>query len=131
MVAAERSFLRQMVSDDIKAAMTAVGACPLQPAAILGISARKGGILTAIEAGVAEDILYLQSGHGVSRVGLPYMHTRDPARLFEVFDAFGLRHTVPRRTGNYWPDQLWWIRNVRCSRIGRLRGRKAVIGNAR
>ena len=90
MVAAEPSFLRQMVLDDIKAAMTALGACPLQPAAILGISARKGGILTAIEAGVAEDILYLQSGHCVSLEDRPYMRIRDLARLFEVFDVYGL-----------------------------------------
>ena len=54
------------------------------------LGSRKGGISTAIEAGVAEDILYLQSGHGVSKAGRPYMHIRDPARLLEVFEAFGL-----------------------------------------
>jgi hypothetical protein len=76
-----------MISDDIRAAVFAAGACPHR---FSGVSARKGGISTAIEAGVTEDILYLQSGHGVSKAGRPYMHIRDPARLLEVFEAFGL-----------------------------------------
>ena len=76
-----------MISDDIRAAVSAAGACQHR---FSGVSARKGGISTAIEAGVAEDILYLQSGHGVSKAGRPYMHIRDPARLLEVFEAFGL-----------------------------------------
>jgi hypothetical protein len=76
-----------MVSDSIKAAITAAGACPRH---FSGISARKGGISTAIEAGVGEDILYLQSGHGVSKAGRPYMHIRDPAWLLETFAAFQL-----------------------------------------
>ena len=86
-VASARPLSRQMVSDDIKKAVTAAGACAHR---FSGISARKGGISTAIEAGVAEDILYLQSGHGVSRAGRPYMHIRDPARLLTASEAFGL-----------------------------------------
>jgi len=86
-VSSGRPCSRQMISDDIRAAVAAAGACPHR---FSGVSARKGGISTAIEAGVAEDILYLQSGHGVSKAGRPYMHIRDPARLLEVFEAFGL-----------------------------------------
>lgn len=86
-LATHKPLSRQMVSDSIKAAVTAAGACPRR---FSGISARKGGISTAIEAGVGEDILYLQSGHGVSKAGRPYMHIRDPARLLETFAAFQL-----------------------------------------
>ena len=39
-----------------------------------GISARKGGISVAIEAGVPEAILYLQSGHGLALPARAYMH---------------------------------------------------------
>ena len=78
---------RQMISDDIRAAVSAADACPHR---FSGVSARKGGISTAFEAGGADDILYLQSGHGVSKAGRPYMHIRDPARPLGVFVAFGL-----------------------------------------
>ena len=54
------------------------------------MSARKGCLSTAIEAGVEEIILYLQSGHGLPRSAKAYMHIRDPRRLLEVFEAFGL-----------------------------------------
>ena len=55
-----------------------------------GISARKGGISTAIEAGVDETILYLQSGHGQALPARAYMHLSSPARFLETFEAFGL-----------------------------------------
>ena len=55
-----------------------------------GISARKGGISVAIEAGVPEAILYLQSGHGQAMPARAYMHLRTPARLVETFEAFDL-----------------------------------------
>ena len=55
-----------------------------------GVSARKGGLSTAIEAGVEEVILYLQSGHGPERAARNYMHLREPGRLLQTFEAFGL-----------------------------------------
>ncbi len=55
-----------------------------------GISARKGGISTAIEAGVDEAILYLQSGHGQALAARAYMHRKSPARFLETFETFGL-----------------------------------------
>ena len=55
-----------------------------------GISARKGGISVAIEAGVPEAILYLQSGHGLGLPARAYMHLQTPARLVETFEAFEL-----------------------------------------
>ena len=60
------------------------------PERFSGVSARKGGLSTAIEAGVEEIILHLQSGHGPPRAARAYMHIRDPRRLLEVFEAFGL-----------------------------------------
>ena len=55
-----------------------------------GISARKGGPTTAITAGVTEDILFLQSGHGQTRAARNYMHLQEPNRLFDTFRAFQL-----------------------------------------
>ncbi len=56
-----------------------------------GISARKGGLsTTAIQAGVEEVVLYLQSGHGPERAAHRFMQLLDPTRLIETFLAFGL-----------------------------------------
>ncbi len=55
-----------------------------------GISARKGCISTAIEAGVDEAILYLQSGHCQALPARAYMHLTSPDRFLESFEAFGL-----------------------------------------
>jgi hypothetical protein len=55
-----------------------------------GISARKGGISTAIAAGVDETILYLQSGHGQPLPARAYMHLFAPNRFLETYEAFGL-----------------------------------------
>ena len=77
----------QRASSDIKKAVSAAGGCASR---FSGISARKGGISTAIEAKVEEAILYLQSGHGQEKSARRYMHLRDPSRLFETFEAFGL-----------------------------------------
>ena len=60
------------------------------PTRYSGVSARKGGLSTAVQAGVEEVILYLQSGHGLPRAARTYMHLQDPRRLFETFEAFGL-----------------------------------------
>jgi hypothetical protein len=67
-----------------------VAACGADLQRFSGISARKGGLSTAIAAGVSEDILYLQSGHSPSRAARNYMHLQDPHRLFDTFRAFGL-----------------------------------------
>ncbi len=55
-----------------------------------GISARKGGLSTAISAGVTEKILFPQNGHGQARAAHNYIHLQDPARPFDTFRAFGL-----------------------------------------
>ena len=77
----------QRVSDCIKRAVAAVG-CDTRR--FSGISARKGGLSTAIDAGVADSVLFLQSGHGQAKAAYNYMQIRDPRRLLETFDAFEL-----------------------------------------
>ena len=57
---------------------------------IASVSCRKGGISVAIEAGVEECILYLQSGHCPERAARCYIYLREPALLIEKFAAFGL-----------------------------------------
>ncbi len=54
------------------------------------LRARKGGLSTAIAAGVSVDILYLQSGHSPPKAARNYMHLQDPHRLFDTYRAFGL-----------------------------------------
>jgi hypothetical protein len=78
---------RQQASDWIRWAVAQAGG---HSERFSGISARKGGISAAIEAGVDEAILYLQSGHGQALPARAYMHLMAPARFLETFEAFGL-----------------------------------------
>jgi len=55
-----------------------------------GISARKGSISVALDAGVPEAISYLQSGHGQALPARAYTQLVSPDRFLEVFEAFGL-----------------------------------------
>lgn len=77
----------QMIGDGLRRMMAICGADTKH---FSGISARKGGLTTAITAGVTEEILFLQSGHGQARAARNYIHLQDPARLFDTFRAFGL-----------------------------------------
>ena len=77
----------QMVRDAVRR-MAAL--CQGDPSHFSGISARKGGLTTAITAGVPEEIVFLQSGHGQTRAARAYMHLQDPALLFATYQAFGL-----------------------------------------
>lgn len=56
-----------------------------------GVCARRGGLSTAIEAGVPEPILWLQSGHTQSRsAARTYIRLRNPQLLFATWQAFNL-----------------------------------------
>ena len=55
-----------------------------------GACARKGGISTAIEAGVPEVILWMQSGHSQNRAARSYITLNSPALLFHTWAAFKL-----------------------------------------
>ena len=54
----------QRISQDIKLAMTMMDA---NPESFSGVFGRKGGLSTAIEAGMQEAVLFLQTGQGGAR----------------------------------------------------------------
>ena len=55
-----------------------------------GISARKGGLSTAIEAGVPEHVLWMQSGHAQDVAARRYIQLGSPALLYDTWAAFDL-----------------------------------------
>ena len=55
-----------------------------------GVSARRGCITTATEAGVPEEVLWLQSGHAGGSSSRRYVNLSDPALLFQTWAAFRL-----------------------------------------
>lgn len=59
-------------------------------AAFTGVSARRGGISTAIEAGVPEVVLWMQSGHAQTRAARRYITLNSPALLYKTWEAFDL-----------------------------------------
>ena len=71
----------------ILAALCSVG---VDITAFSGVSARRGGLSTAIEAGVPEIILWMQSGHAQSRAARSYVALQSPSLLYKTWDAFDL-----------------------------------------
>jgi len=55
-----------------------------------GACARKGGLSTAIEAGVPEPILWMQSGHSQNRAARTYITLNSPTLLYDTWAAFRL-----------------------------------------
>ncbi len=55
-----------------------------------GISARRAGLSTAIEAGVPESILWMQSGRAQDVVARCYVSLHSPALPYKTYEAFGL-----------------------------------------
>jgi hypothetical protein len=86
-VVTQKACSPSRASDCIKEVVSAAGCSSKR---FSGVSARKGGISTAIDAGVPEAILFLQSGHGQAKAARNYMQLGDPRRLLETFEAFGL-----------------------------------------
>ena len=78
---------RQLISDALTDAISAIS---IDAAQFSGISARKGGLSTAIEAGVPEWVLFFQSGHGQSKAARAYMALDSPTFLFDTWKAFRL-----------------------------------------
>ena len=74
----------QAVSDCVKLAMKAIG---VDAKRISGRSMRRGGITAARLAGVAEDSVYIQSGHGQHRVGRRYTGDHSVEDLYAVSTA--------------------------------------------
>ena len=55
-----------------------------------GAGARKGGLSTAIEAGVPEVILCMQSDHSQSQSARTYITLNSPTLLYDTWAAFRL-----------------------------------------
>ena len=53
-------------------------------------SARKGGLSKAIEGGVPEHILWMQSGHAQDVAARRYVQLNSPALLYSTYESFGL-----------------------------------------
>jgi hypothetical protein len=77
-----RAFLEMVVRG--------VGLTGLDTACFSGVSARKGGLSMAIEAGVPEHILWMQSGHAQTKAARVYVQLGSPALLYDTWKAFGL-----------------------------------------
>ena len=54
------------------------------------VCARRGGLSTAIEAGVPEAILWMQSGHAQEVAARRYVQLRSPKLLYATWEAFKL-----------------------------------------
>lgn len=54
------------------------------------VCARRGGLSTAIEAGVPEVILWMQSGHAQEVAARRYVQLRSPTLLYATWEAFNL-----------------------------------------
>ena len=76
----------QDVTDAVRLAVKLIGDSTDH---ISGRSMRRGGITTARQAGVPEDVVYRQSGHGVRRAGRDYLHEHSKEQLYAVSRAFG------------------------------------------
>ena len=55
-----------------------------------GVCARRGGLSTAIEAGVPEHILWMQSGHAQTVAARTYVRLNSPTLLYDTWAAFKL-----------------------------------------
>ena len=55
-----------------------------------GVCCRMGGLTVATEAGVPENILWMQSGHAQDRATRRYVHLTNPDRLYDTWRAFQL-----------------------------------------
>ena len=102
--ATRRPCSRQQASDWIRWAVKQAGG---DSSRFSGVSARKGGISTAIEARVDETILYLQSGHGAALPARAYMQIASPASR----DVRGLRPLTGRGTSKLGVScsSLFWV----------------------
>lgn len=69
---------------------SALGYVGLDTSVFSGVSARRGGLSTAIEAGVPEAVLWMQSGHAQSIAARSYVALNSPTLLYQTWEAFEL-----------------------------------------
>ena len=79
-------------SDMTPRALERVGPVGVKPDGVNGVCARRGGITKAIEAGVPEHVLWMQSGHTQDKAARQYvvLNTTNPDLLFQTFRAFNM-----------------------------------------
>ena len=82
---------RQPSSEDVSASIVrGLAHVGFDTSLFSGISARRGGLSTAIEAGVPEAILWMQSGHAADVSARRYVSLRSPKLLYRTWEAFRL-----------------------------------------
>ena len=73
------------VSAMVVAALRMIG---VDTTAFSGVCCRMGGLTVATEAGVPENILWMQSGHAQDRAARRYVRLTNPDRLYDTWSAF-------------------------------------------
>jgi hypothetical protein len=76
-----------LISGMVVSALRMIG---VDTKAFSGVSCRMGGLTVAIEAGVPEHILWMQSGHAQDRAARRYVRLTTPDRLYDTWRAFRL-----------------------------------------
>ena len=71
----------------VTAALRMIG---VDTVAFSGVCCRMGGLTVATEAGVPENILWMQSGHAQDRAARRYARLTNPDRLYDTWRAFRL-----------------------------------------
>ena len=75
------------VSAMVVSALRMIG---VDTASFSGVCCRMGGLTVATEAGVPENILWMQSGHAQDRAARRYVRLTNPDRLYDTWRAFRL-----------------------------------------
>ncbi len=84
--------MRQATSPEISSMIIAGHAdVSLNTADFSCISARRGGLSTAIEAGVPVAILWMRSRHSQDIAASRYVDLNSPALLYKTYETFDLR----------------------------------------
>ena len=76
-----------LVSEMVVRALQDIG---VDTSGFSGVCCRMGGLTVAIEAGVPEHILWMQSGHSQDKAARRYVRLTDPDRLYDTWRAFRL-----------------------------------------
>ena len=87
----EFDLKRHATSPEISAMIIAgLAAVVFNTTGFSGISARRGGLFTAIEGGVPEAILWMQGGHSQDLAARRYVSLDSPALLYVTCESFRL-----------------------------------------
>lgn len=76
-----------LISEMVASALRDIG---VDATGFSGVCCRMGGLTVAIEAGVPEHILWMQSGHSQDKAARRYVRLMDPNCLYDTWRAFRL-----------------------------------------